>query len=138
MSKPLADQLLTMGMPEINIGLALARLNDERYDLTATEILAFIEAPSRIQAIEAFIWSHLNPQFRGRTFALSPEFLRAHVDWGSAWRSLRQGYGMGCVQMPKEADQALVQFLFVAGPCALSPTPRDLRPDGGESCCNKT
>lgn len=128
MIQPLADQLLIRDISELDISLTLARLQDESYDLNTTKFLAEVWAPNRIAAIETFIWQHLKPQFIGKGFALSPEFLRTHVDWASAWRHLRQRHGMGCVQLPKESHQSLVHFVFVAGPndlCANVPMLHD-------------
>ena len=116
---PLPDQLLAMGMREIDISHVLARLIDERYELDNTHFLAEVKAPNRINAIETFLWSHLQPRFQGRHFSLSPEFFRAHVDWAGVWRQLRQQHGMSCIQIPKEPHQTMVRFLFVAGPNPL-------------------
>ena len=135
MSSSLADQLLGKGMNELDISLVLARLQDEHYQLDTTEFLADVLAPNRIQAIETFIWVHLKASFVGKVFALDPSFLKAHVDWGSAWRQLRQQHGLGCVQLPKEPDQTLVQFVFVAGPNALCPHKPALNRDQGDSTC---
>lgn len=123
MSHSIADQLLARQMNELDISLVLARLQDEHYQLDATDFLAEVLAPNRIQAIETFIWTHLKASFEGRAFALDPSFLKAHVDWASAWRQLRQTQGMGCVQLPKESSQTLVRFVFVAGPNTLCPNP---------------
>ena len=136
MNAPLADQLLAMGMQDLDIGLVLARLGDEHYDLNDTCLLAEVLAPNRIQAIETFIWAHLRPSFRGKRFCLSPDFLKSNVDWGSAWRLLRQRHGMGCVQLPKESDQAMVRFLFVAGRNALSPNTPILDLDQADPHCS--
>ena len=135
MSPSLADQLLGKGMNELDISLVLARLQDEHYQLDTTEFLADVLAPNRILAIETFIWVHLKASFVGKVFALDPSFLKAHVDWGSAWRQLRQHHGLGCVQLPKEPDQTLVQFVFVAGPNALCPDKPALNRDQGDSTC---
>ena len=78
---------------------------------------------------------HLKASFVGKVFALDPSFLKAHVDWGSAWRQLRQHHGLGCVQLPKEPDQTLVEFVFVAGPNALCPDKPALNRDQGDSTC---
>ena len=124
MIKPLADQLLAREMNELDISLVLARLQDEHYALDATSFLADVLAPNRIQAIETFIWTHLNTSFTGKAFSLDPHFLKAHVDWAGAWRQLRQQHGMGCVQLPKDPDQTLVRFVFIAGPndlCSVTP-----------------
>ena len=128
---PLADQLLAMGMRELEIGHVLARLIDEHYELDTTHFLAEVEAPNRIKAIETFLWAHLQPRFQGQSFALDPAFLRSHVDWGGAWRQLRQQHGMSCIQMPKESRQALVHFLFVAGPNPLCRGDLNLRQTQG-------
>ena len=135
MSPSLADQLLGKGMNELDISLVLARLQDEHYQLDTTEFLADVLAPNRIQAIETFIWVHLKASFVGKAFALDPSFLKAHVDWASAWRQVRQHHGIGCVQLPKEPDQTLVQFVFVAGPNALCPDKPALNRDQGDSTC---
>lgn len=135
MSSSLADQLLAKRMNELDISLVLARLQDEHYQLDATEFLADVLAPNRIQAIETFIWTHLKASFVGKTFALDPSFLKAHVDWASAWRQLRQHHGIGCVQLPKEPNQTLVQFVFVAGPNALCPDQPALNRDQGDPNC---
>ena len=133
MSPSLADQLLGKGMNELDISLVLARLQDEHYQLDTTEFLADVLAPNRIQAIETFIWTHLKASFVGKAFALDPSFLKAHVDWASAWRQLRQQHGIGCVQLPKEPDQSLVHFVFVAGPNALCPETPALNRELGDS-----
>jgi len=116
---PLADQLLAMGMREIDISHVLARLIDERYELDATHFLAEVQAPNRIKAIETFLWRHLQPRFQGQHFALDPAFLKVHIDWAGAWRQLRQQHGMSCIQLPKGPQQTMVRFLFVAGPNPL-------------------
>ncbi|MGC6483081.1 MAG: hypothetical protein ACON4T_05900 [Synechococcus sp.] len=128
----LADQLLARNMNELDISLVLARLRDEHYNLTLTDFLADVQAPNRIQAIETFIWQHLQVQFRGRRFAINPELLRAHMDWGNAWRQLRLRYGLSCVQLPKDPNQPLVHFVFVAGPNALCPNRPELHRDQGD------
>lgn len=126
MSAPLADQLLKRGMHDLDIGLVLARLHEEHFELDGTEFLAEVWAPNRIQAIETFIWHHLRPTFGGRHFALTPDFIRSHIDWAGAWRLLRNLHGMACVQLPKEKSQPLVRFLFVAGRNDQCPREPDL------------
>ena len=124
MIKPLADQLLAREMNDLDISLVLARLQDEHYVLDATSFLADVLAPNSIHAIATLIWTHLHTRFTGKVFCLDPHFLKAHVDWAGAWRQLRQQHGMGCVQLPKDPNQNLVRFVFVAGPndlCSITP-----------------
>ena len=135
MSHSLADQLLARQMNELDISLVLARLQDEHYQLDATDFLVEVLAPNRINAIETFIWTHLKASFEGKAFSLDPSFLKAHVDWASAWRQLRQTQGMGCVQLPKEASQTLVHFVFVAGPNTLCPHPPLRSSEAGNPNC---
>ena len=127
---PLADQLLAMGMRELDISLVLVRLMDEQYELNATLFLAEVQAPTRIKAIETFLWSHLQPSFLGHHFALDPSFVKNHIDWAGAWRQLRQQHGMSCIQIPKDPQQTMVRFLFVAGPNPLCTGDLNLNSDG--------
>ncbi len=129
---PLADQLLARGMREFDISLVLARLIDEHYALDATLFLAEVHAPTRIKAIETFLWKHLQPRFQGRHFALDPCFLKDHVDWAGAWRQLRQQHGMSCIQIPKAPQDTMVRFLFVAGPNPLCTGDPQLHHDKGD------
>lgn len=128
----LADQLLAMGMREMDISLVLARLIDENYVLETTHFLAEVRAPTRIKAIETFLWNHLQPRFQGQHFALEPSFLKGHVDWAGAWRQLRRQHGMSCIQIPKEPQLTMVRFLFVAGPNPLCDDAIELHSEQGD------